>query len=158
MLLKIFFVIIAIVLFLFLLFVGFIYFLSKGMKPNTIAESVNQMSLFLGMELGNDYQVIEHNSQNNHGDRPMNIKIILSDVEFQKVKLFLTDLSMGLVKTHKINNEAIHTESWHKDETHYYKSASNCYINDSEVNYPFFIAELSVDLDTRVISYKEYGL
>ena len=109
------------------------------MKPNTIEESVSEMSLFLGMELGNDYQVIEHNSQNNHGDRPLNIKIILSEVEFQKVKLFLTEINIGLVKTYNINKDALHSQSWRKDETHYYKSASKYFINASEDNYPFLL-------------------
>ena len=158
MLFKIFIAIIIIAVFFFLLFVGMIYFLSKGMRPNTIEESVREMSFFLGMELGNDYEVIEHSSQNNHGDRPLKIKIILSEVDFQRVKLFLTEISIGLVKTCNINKDSLHSESWRKDETHYYKSASNYFINESEDSHPFFIAELSIDLDSRIISYKEYGL
>jgi hypothetical protein len=107
------------------------------------------MSLFLGMKLGNDYQVIEHKSKNNYGDSPMNIKIILSDGKFQKVKLFLAEISVGTVKTYKINEDVTYSESWYKDNTHCYKRASNCcYISKSENNYPFFIPELSIDLDS----------
>jgi hypothetical protein len=158
MLFKIFIAIIIIAVFFFLLFVAMIYFLSNGMRPNTIEESVREMSFFLGMELGNDYEVIEHSSQNNHGDRPLKIKIILSEVEFQKVKLFLTEIDIDLVKKYNISKNALHSESWRKDETHYYKRVSEYFINASEDDLPFFIAELSIDLDSRTISYKEYGL
>ena len=128
------------------------------MKPNTPAESVDEISYFLGMKLGDDYEVIEHHSQNNHGDRPLKIKITLSEIEFEKVMLFLNEIKFGVVKTYSKNKETLYSETWSKDDTHYYKSASNSYVDNIEVKYTFFVAELSIDLVSRIISYKEYGL
>ena len=63
----------------------FMYAFSQAFKPNTPQQQLREFGAnLLGYEFGDEgYEVIESLSQNNHPDRPQDLKIKLSDDEMR---------------------------------------------------------------------------
>jgi hypothetical protein len=79
------FLLVLVALLLFLL-ASVIYAFKSSIQPNTSFESVESLKSFLGMNFGDDFEVVEHTSRNHDPDRPLKVTISVSDDVFSLIR------------------------------------------------------------------------
>jgi hypothetical protein len=148
-------IIVGFLLLLALLFVGIIWALSEFMRPNTTAESVNKIKSFLGFYFNDDYQVIEHNSQNHHPDRPLHIKILVSEGVLNDIKAHIDTLETGSNENFNSDKSIVYSESITRTESGFKIGHSAAHINKDGNKYTFFSAWLDLDFEKSLLVYGE---
>lgn len=147
------YVFIVIIILLAFFLIGFVVIV-KSFQPDPPDVGVYKLKSFLGFKFSSEFVIIDYRSQNNHPDRPMNLKISLSPEDFEKVIIFLGDVALNKEIIYS-DEKCIYSESWTKYENVFYKSHNASY-KDAAI--PFFIASLIVDCNDRTLSYKETGI
>ncbi|MBU3714117.1 MAG: hypothetical protein FGM46_04135 [Ferruginibacter sp.] len=150
--------IVVFILLIVLILIGFLFAFSRAAAPSDPVDSANELKRFLGLDFGNNYSIVEQSSRNYHPDRPMNVTVSLSESDFEKVIEYLTTLNFETSTSFSKDNKIRYTEYWRKYGEEYRKNYTAARINESGSDYPFFNADLYVDINTRCISYNEFGI
>ncbi len=148
-------VLLFIVLIIALLLYGFAWMISNFMAPNTESDSINQLKSFLGYDFGEGYEIIEHNSQNNHPDRPLKLKVILSDTSFELVMKHLSQIESKTLETFSQDQTVRYVEELYSSESSLNKSHLAYHIHTDGKDYIFFSASFSFNCPNKTIEYFE---
>ena len=117
---------------------------SNFLAPNTEEESMRELKRFLGFDFKGEYNVIEHDSRNNHGDRPLRILISLSDVAFEEIMSYMETINFGSDEKESIEKCGI----WRTWEGSLVKNFTDSH----------FLASLKIDCQNKTIAYSSTGL
>jgi len=79
------YLLVLVALLLFLL-ASVIYVFKSSIQPNISLDSVESLKSFLGMNFGDDFEVVEYTSRNHHPDRPLKVTISFSDDVFSVIR------------------------------------------------------------------------
>jgi len=153
-------VIIVVVLLALLLF--FLYVLkhtmSDFMKPTSEIDSINHIKRFLGYNFEDNYETIEHSSQNNHPDRPLKVILKLNDVTIDKIQRFTTLIEPYSNETISDDKKTKYVEEVKKSLLYFEKNHKAIHINSESSEYVFFIAKLKIDYNEKILLYHETGI
>ena len=141
------------ILVFFIALVALIFFaFIMAFRPNSPDQSVAKLKEFLGYPFKGAYQIIKHESRNNHPDRPLHVSISLPAETFEKVVEFLEGIGPKERINFSQNNQVRYETNWVLEERVYYKIYSALHTSN---NYQFFGARLEVNLDDHTITYRE---
>lgn len=133
-------------LFLFVFWKG----MSEFMAPSKPEECIKHIKWFLGYEFGDEYIILNFESKNQHPDRPLTVSLQLSEKSFQDVLSFLSNQNFSEEITE--NNNVKYVTKWIKQENMYQKEYSSFHYDNLV---PFFVASLTVNLNTKIFDYYE---
>jgi hypothetical protein len=149
-----------VVIIVFILLLLFIYWLfhtsSDYVAPNPEEESLKHLKWFLGMDFSDDYTIIAFKPESGP-DRAWKLSIILSDDAMEKVKAFLNETNLGDDVTFSDDKKIKYTYSWIKSEPFYIKGYTSAHLEGDDY-YTFFMANLKIDFDNKVLEYSETGI
>jgi hypothetical protein len=145
------YLLVLVALLLFLL-ASVIYAFKSSIQPNTSFESVESLKSFLGMNFGDDFEVVEHTSRNYHPDRPLKVTISVRDDVFSVIRNYVNGVKFEPHETTSSDGQIKYDTHWNSIKKGFIKKHSASYI-DSKL--PFFIESLTIDLERRMLSYSE---
>ena len=110
---------------------------------------------FLGYNFKGEYNIIEFHSNEFHPDHPVKISILLSDKDFDQVKMYLQTIDLKTTETRSRDGKVSYMDSWVKEANIYTKSHEAFYVDSG---YTFFIASLEIDCDNSELRFSETGI
>jgi hypothetical protein len=147
-------VILTIIVVLYLLKRLFIYLLAyafyNATRPNTVEESVYRMTNILNYKIIMEYEVLEHESKNYHGDKPLYLSLLLSEKSFYDLMQFISTKSNEVKEKMEEDNTTKHIFRIEKKDNSY------CVSHNVELgDYPTYSSGLVLEYDTRKLHYSE---
>lgn len=142
-------IILIVVVVLIGLFLLFIYSLFTAFKPQTPDSQLKEFSAnLLEYEFGDGYEIVDSKSRNNHPDRPQDLKIKLSDEEFNRLKVHIDSLPEGETRTQKGKYGYVKS---------IIKRNDGCSIKHSSIqlniDYTFYTATAIVDYTAKTVTF-----
>ena len=150
-------IVVSLVIFLALLFFGFAYAMANFMKPNSEKDSIDQIKKFFGFDFAEDFQIIKHESRNNHPDRPLHVILKLSENGINNIKAFTSEIESYSKETISDNRSNKYTEVVECGVSFYNKYYQASEIIHSGEDSLFFSATLMIDYESGTLSYNETG-
>jgi hypothetical protein len=150
-------IVVSLVIFLALFFFGFAYAMANFMKPNSEKESIAQIKKFLGYDFAEDFQIIEHESRNNHPDRPLRIVLNLNENGINNLKAFTSEIESYSKETGSNNQSYKYNEDVMSSASFYQKCHEAFEIIHSGEESLFFRATLIINYESGTLSYSETG-
>jgi len=125
--------------------------LASFFKPNKISDSIYEMKLFLGLDFGDGYSVINHLYRNNHPDRPLSVELEVDEITLKKIKTHLESIVAKSEET--VRGATCETTNIKKDEVEFTKINSKSHVNPDGSKYMYQLSSLHIDFERRVIEY-----
>jgi len=150
-------IVVSLIIFFVLLVFGFAYAMANFMKPNSEKESIVQIKNFLGYDFAEDFQIIEHESRNNHPDRPLRVVLKLNENGINNLKAFTSEIESYSKETRNDNQSYKYNEDVKSSASFYNKCHEAFEIIHSGEESLFFRASLIVDYESGTLSYSETG-
>jgi hypothetical protein len=145
-------IVLAIILGLYLLGRLYFYVLAyafyQELRPNTPEESVQRVKNILEYIFIDEYEVLEHESRNNHGDKPMKIELLLSENAFNDLMIFISTKTAGVTEKWSEDKETKFSETINKNDASY-----AVYYSVSHGGYTEHSAGLVLEYDSRKLRY-----
>lgn len=148
------FVFVIAILFIGLMILTFIG-MSSFMKPNETVDSVDRVKKFMEIDFGDDFEVLEHVSRNNHPDRPMHISIKLSKNSSRLVEDFLNQKILDSSVSSGEKMESKSGDYWTKDLNGYKKRYSAFHPDAKFDDLPYYVATAEYLFNEGLIKYRE---
>ena len=151
-------IIVSVIILCLLVFFILSYGFYLALKPNDPKDSIAEIKTFLGYDFGDVYEIIEHNSQNNHPDRPLQVVLKLNDNAINNIKKYASETeSYPAVDTNN-NQKYKHDQTIHSNSSYYIKKLESYEILESGDESYFFIATLNIDYDAKTLTYRETAI
>jgi hypothetical protein len=123
--------------------------------PNKEIDSISEIKQCLGLDFGDGYKIIEHNSRNNHGDRPLNVSIELSDKLFYEVKEFVEKNDCDVKESLSEDKKNRYVERFVKRQNCFVKDYEASHVSSAGSGYVFFSARLTIDYREKTLRYSQ---
>lgn len=132
--------------------------LTEFAKPNDIHASVKKIKDFLGYDFGDSYEVMEHVSRNNHPDRPLKVRVLLSEESIVLLKEHLSNVDLEAIVKYSEDKKNKYVTSFRRTDMGFVKKYEALHVDSAEAENVFFVSSLSVDFVQRILIYSETGL